>query len=60
MNRECICAMCKKVFISEWTEEEAKAEYEENFKGYDLADPVLVCDDCYRAITINGKPINFN
>ena len=41
------CAICGGVFEATWSEEEVKAEFEENFPGEDFNDAVLICDDCY-------------
>lgn len=43
------CEACKKTFEfeSDWTEEEAVAEYESAFAGDD-DDKAVVCDDCYQ------------
>lgn len=43
------CALCKGVFTKGWSEEEARAEYEELFA--ELPGPVeQVCDDCFQQI----------
>ena len=52
--------MCKGEFESGWTDEEAKEELKENFDGESTDDCDVVCDDCYKAVTIGGKPIIFN
>ncbi len=44
------CAQCDGTFEKAWSDEEAAAEAEENF-GDLLGDPVVVCDDCYEAMT---------
>lgn len=45
------CAMCGGVFEKEWSDEEAKAEQEDNGWG-DIADEdmEIVCDDCYKKV----------
>lgn len=45
------CAKCKGVFNKEWSDEEAKAEFDHGFPGEPLATAVVVCDDCYRVMT---------
>ena len=40
--------MCKHTFESEWTEEEAQAEYESAFGAFAESDMSVVCDDCYK------------
>jgi hypothetical protein len=45
------CANCDGVFIKDWSDEEAQAEYEENFPMTSQTDePAVVCDDCYKAM----------
>lgn len=43
------CSMCNDTFISGWSDEDAQAEYQENFGDLDLdhSDTAVVCDDCY-------------
>ena len=40
--------MCKHTFESDWTEEEAQAEYESAFGVYVEAGKDVLCDDCYK------------
>lgn len=52
------CAMCGGVFEKAWSEEEARAEYVNNF-GTTVAesdDGVIVCDDCYKEIDPQKHP----
>jgi len=42
------CALCKGVFEFGWSDEEAKAELEENFEGFTTEECDVVCDDCYK------------
>ncbi len=42
------CACCHGVFKLGWTDEEARAEQDEN--GWRDADCDIVCDDCYKKI----------
>lgn len=48
--REYTCAQCKGEFVSDWTEEDARAEYEKEFpdsssRGVPTSQ---VCEDCYQ------------
>jgi len=45
------CAQCGGVFEKAWTDEEAQAEFAENFAEHSLDDAALVCDECYKALT---------
>jgi DNA-directed RNA polymerase subunit RPC12/RpoP len=45
-----VCAMCGETFISGWSEEEARAEYAQNFPGSTEDDRGSACDDCYEMI----------
>ena len=54
------CAMCKGIFEKGWTEEESVSELKENFGDISKEDCDVICDDCYNAIMIGGKPIVFN
>lgn len=47
IQEEYTCEMCGETYIKGWSNEEAKAEAEENFPGMDLTDSGLVCNDCY-------------
>jgi len=38
------------VFEKEWSDEEAKEEYERNFKEYKNEPTAIICDDCYRIV----------
>lgn len=58
--KEYTCSICHKVFEGSWTDEEALAEMKENFGDFELEETAVVCDSCYQAITIDGKPIVFN
>ena len=47
------CDNCGKTFDSDWSDEEAAAEAQENFPGIDISDrdeAGVVCDDCYQHI----------
>jgi DNA-directed RNA polymerase subunit RPC12/RpoP len=54
------CAMCGEEFQTDVTDEEAMAECAENFGETDINATDVVCDDCYQAITIGGKPVIMN
>lgn len=60
MGKVFTCAMCDKEFEGAWTDEEALTEMKENFGDVPEEDQAVICDDCYQAITIGGKPIIFN
>ena len=45
------CAHYKETFESDWTDEEAIGEREEN--GWTDIDCAVVCDDCYKAVLAN-------
>ena len=47
-DNEFRCAICKQVFITEFTDEEAEMQLAEEFPGYIKEECELVCDDCYR------------
>lgn len=54
------CARCGKTFWSERTDEETLKEFRENFGDIPLEETVVICDDCYQAVTVGGKPIQWN
>jgi hypothetical protein len=41
------CAACGVTFNSDRSDEDAKAEFEENFGSMPGVPPVVICDDCY-------------
>src|SRR5947209_5525203 len=51
------CAMCEGVFAKDWTDEEAKAEYDEYFPNVHDDLTVTVCDDCYNRIHPKDHPM---
>lgn len=55
VEREYTCAACDGTFISDWTEEDARAEAEENF-GTHHQNMVEVCEDCYRNLMAKAGP----
>lgn len=42
-----MCSGCGNEFESDWTDEDAAAEFEQNFGHSDRSNAVAVCDDCY-------------
>jgi hypothetical protein len=55
------CARCQRVFEKGWTDEEAKAEQNENGWG-DIPNSQcdVVCDDCYKSMIGEVSPEEFN
>lgn len=51
------CAYCAGEFKSGWTDEEASAEFAENFQGFDIRNAALVCDDCYNKMHPKNHPM---
>lgn len=53
------CDLCGDTCVSNWSEEEAQAEYEQNFGAYVSEEKGVLCDDCYqlfmRWFENNGK-----
>lgn len=49
------CAHCGGRFETEWSDEDAAAEADENFGGLLGDDPAVICDDCYQAM-VGIKP----
>lgn len=49
-DRTYTCGNCGKTFEKGWSDEEARAEYQQNFPETQGHPEALVCDDCYRAI----------
>ena len=50
------CARCGDECLSDWSEEEARAEYEMNFgRPLKEGEAVEICDDCYRKLTGEGN-----
>lgn len=43
------CSACGETYEKGWTDEEADAEYAEEFNGY-TGPCEIVCDDCYQAV----------
>jgi ssDNA-binding Zn-finger/Zn-ribbon topoisomerase 1 len=47
---EYTCDKCGEAFVSGWSDEEASAEFEENFpETADEEETAVLCDDCYKA-----------
>lgn len=53
------CAMCKTVFETGWTDEEATAELGDQFPGHDKSNCDVVCDDCYKLVMGTAPPEPF-
>lgn len=50
MSRFYTCARCNGRFHSDWSDEEAQAEYRAKFPDEPPTEPKIeLCDDCYRA-----------
>jgi hypothetical protein len=56
MSREYTCAHCRRTFIGDWSEEEAKADLKEYFGDIPLSECVQVCDDCYQKMHPKDHP----
>lgn len=54
MSNEYTCKYCSGTFTKGWTDKEAKAELEDNYPGFTEDDCALICDDCYKEITVNA------
>lgn len=48
MSQLYTCVACKGTFHSDWTDEEAWAEYERLYPGVPRSEAASVCDDCYK------------
>ena len=44
------CSHCGIKFNSSWSDEEANAEFNKTFDGFDITDSDVVCEDCYKKI----------
>ena len=42
------CAVCKKTFKKGMTDEEAQEQLKKEFKGFEVEECDLVCDDCFK------------
>lgn len=47
---EYTCAMCGNTYTKAWSDEEAKAELEENFPDFEADACDIMCDDCYKRV----------
>ena len=47
-TKEFICEYCQGTFERGWTEEEAAAEFGDNFPGNTADDLAEICDECYK------------
>lgn len=52
MDETYTCARCGETNEKGWSDEEAAAEREANWPGFDEADCVLICDDCFRPMML--------
>lgn len=52
---EYTCQLCGGEFQSnsDWSDDDAKAEWEKNFPDDKWEDRAIVCDDCYKPIMTN-------
>ena len=50
MAEQYTCAACGNTYEEGWSDEEARAEYEDVFPGRDIDDADVVCDTCYQEI----------
>ena len=50
MANEFQCAQCERTFTRGWSDDEAAAEFRQNFGAEDMEEVEEVCDDCYAAI----------
>lgn len=53
-----LCASCGNMFEKDWTDEEAIADFNNDFPGYSKDDTVIVCDDCYQRILRQYREAN--
>ncbi len=47
---EFFCEQCEQTFGKGWSDEEMRAEFEQNFPEDQQVETMVVCDDCYQAI----------
>ena len=62
MTRKFVCAACHKeieVGPDNWSEEDAKEEFEKAFPGEDINDTAEVCDACYNKMIAEYPPEKF-
>jgi len=60
MADEYTCAMCGGTFEKAWSDDEARAEFAEEFPEASGDDAEVVCDDCYRQMmgfTVEDAPM---
>jgi DNA-directed RNA polymerase subunit RPC12/RpoP len=53
------CAMCKREFEQDSSDEEAAAEYARDFAALGEVDTDVVCDPCYRQMIAEYPPSDF-
>jgi hypothetical protein len=51
-TEEFTCYCCGGTFTKEWTDEEAMAEYRDNFGKAKRAEGVSFCDECYELFIV--------
>lgn len=51
------CSKCKGVFSKGWSDEEAKAEHQENFGREPDEDAAVVCDGCFQKMNPKDHPM---
>jgi DNA-directed RNA polymerase subunit RPC12/RpoP len=54
---EYTCAICGGTFKKGWSDEDAAAELRTNWPGIPPEDCAIVCDDCFRRILPEGRPL---
>lgn len=50
------CTICRGIFEKGWSDEEAGAELDANFPGFEPSDCDLVCDDCFKKMFPKASP----
>jgi DNA-directed RNA polymerase subunit RPC12/RpoP len=50
--KEFKCVVCKEIFESDWSEEDALEEMRENFGDVPPENREVVCDDCYQKMIL--------
>lgn len=44
------CSSCGNEYESDWSDADAAAEFEQNFRHSDFSRAAVICDDCYQAV----------
>ena len=56
--RVCKCSICEKVFVPDWSEAEAIAEYEQRYgRKFNREECGTVCSVCYEKVTKHFAPM---